>query len=131
MINFFHKLLHPHCPDCKLDEQESMIDPVIELLKEENARLVRQNNELLHELIHGSPQPNAPVERDDEVAKKDWKPIQKNHQPWRVKQQMLENADRERARVLAESKKVDETLKPVGLADLEDEIAEVKEKLNG
>jgi hypothetical protein len=61
--------------------------------------------------------------------RKEFKPIV-GRQSWRVRQQMLEQADKERATVLR-GLRDNPGLEPVKLADLDDEIEKVKEKIHG
>lgn len=42
LTRFFHDLFNPHCPQCKVDRQVEQINPVVENLKTELARVYEQ-----------------------------------------------------------------------------------------
>lgn len=82
-------------------ERESKICNSCEVLKLENARLVRQNNELLHQLLNPPVVGEVKVEKDTEL-----KPLHHTRfGSWRVKQQMLEENSRNEARLFQEKQK--------------------------
>lgn len=107
MINFFHKLLNPHCPHCMESERENRVCASCEVLKLENARLVRLNNELLHKLLN----PTTSIENEVEEPK-ELKPVYHTRfGSWRVKQQLLQDNDRKNAQILKERQKEIDALK--------------------
>jgi hypothetical protein len=113
-MNWFHKFLNPHCPDCKDDQ----INIAIETLRSELAA-ERYNNQLLI---------NALIPKTPEVVEtRREQPIEINNRnlPWRVKQQMLEAEDRAKAqtsRRIIEDKKAAEQAAAKSTDELEKEL---------
>ena len=75
----------------------------------------RERKELLHKLLNKD-EPKPPVFSEDEL-----KPVQSQFIPWRVRQQMLEAEDRQKARLLNDKAKE--------IADLEKEVG-ISEEVN-
>ena len=92
MINFFHKLLNPHCPHCREEKYEDRICQSCEVLKDEIARLRAENNKLLDSILN--PRSNEPAREVDLAG---LKPLRSSHVPWNTRRQMLEVADRDTA----------------------------------
>lgn len=99
MSNWFHRLLNPHCPECKDELRDSKVNDVAESLRMENARLTEMIDKLLDRLLE---KPVEPIQEVKEPTK-----IKPTHIPWRVRQQMLEEQDRATARLLKEAPKPD------------------------
>ena len=80
-----------------------------------NDRLERENHNLMHELLERS-KPAPPVQ--EPVRTEELKPIMPQHVPWRVKQQMLEAEDRQKAALLKNRvKEISELEKELGIPD--------------
>lgn len=60
LVRFFHDLFNPHCEQCKVDKQVDQINPVVENLKSELARLYDQL-----ENLQDSPNPVVEVLRSE------------------------------------------------------------------
>lgn len=121
MINFFHKLFNPHCVHCREQEQEQLVCPSCETLKEQLALANAEKKQLLDYVL--LPDPNtihhSPEKDDDEL-----KPIQPKVVPWRVRRQMLEDEDRKKA--LLEKEQKAEQAKAI--AELEKNLGVVAER---
>lgn len=104
MINWIHRLFHPHCELCKQEYFENQVCKSCEVYREQLMITNRTNKELLDHLF---PSDNESIEtRIPE-------PIIPKSIPWKVKQQMLEEEDRQLARVM----KSTESTKPNGKID--------------
>ncbi len=99
MINFFHKLLNPHCPDCRQDELEARICSSCETLRSELASVRHENQQLLKSLLEIT-SPIKPVVVTQEVNPQ---PLQ-SATSWRVRKQMLETEDRRNAEIIRQNK---------------------------
>lgn len=89
MINWFHRLLKPHCPECSIEK----ICLSCETLRDQLAR-VNEEKKLLLESILESVKPKV------EAVPPEIKIEKPSFIPWRVKKEMLEAEDREKARLL-------------------------------
>lgn len=122
MFNFFHRLFNPHCQHC--------IEEAIRLreeIKEDRTycasceTLTRQleianfeKKQLLDRLLE------KPAEQVENKV-----PVQISHPkniPWRVRQQELEAADRQRARLMKDAPKPQPIVDVVSTAELEKEV---------
>jgi hypothetical protein len=91
MVNWLHHLFNPHCPECQHDKECKSCD----VLQAQVDRLTRENERLLETLLDKQkPEPVA--------VQTDFKELKQRHIPWNVRRQMLENEDREKARILKE-----------------------------
>lgn len=99
MSNFFHRLFNPHCPECRDELRESKVSEVEEALKRENARMQEMIDRLFDRLLE---KPEVVVDE-----RKPASTVKPSHIPWRIRQQMLENEDREKARLLRDAPKPD------------------------
>lgn len=90
MFKWIHHLLNPHCSDCKLEQECKSCDT----LREEVHRLIRENDRLMDIVVDRN--------KVQEVKEPEFhEPIRlTNYKPWRVKQQELEAAERQRAEEL-------------------------------
>jgi uncharacterized Zn finger protein (UPF0148 family) len=105
--NWIHKLLNPHCPDCKEERDNSRVCPSCETLKMQLEISNNEKRQLLERILEKPALESKPELR--EVTR----PV---NVPWRVRQQMLEAEDREKARLMREAPK------PVSTEDLEKDL---------
>jgi len=132
IVKFFHDIRNPHCPHCA-DE----IDPLVEQLRTEVTSLRYERDRLLNYILDDPSATNAlnKVEEEPEV-------IQPKVVPWNVRRQMLEAEDREKARILKQTKKeqdeailelerktgiIENVVLQVGDADVQSESIEVND----
>ena len=96
--DFFHKLLHPHCEQCKISEEERLaraeelkICKTCEFLKMELAKERQRSGELLASILttQKANEAIAPVPN--------YEPIPSPYVPWHVRQRTLEEEDRKKA----------------------------------
>ena len=106
MSNWIHRLFNPHCPHCVSDR----VCQSCETLKMEMERLRIENTMLLSKILE-----EKVVETERKVAEP-MKEMPRNV-PWRVRQQMLEQEDRERAKLIKQAPKPDNSIE-----DLEKEL---------
>lgn len=106
-INWFHRFLHPHCPDCREEREDSKVCRSCETLKEQIESIRSENKRLLDRLLE-KPAPE-PEQKSVEITR----PI---NIPWNVRKQMLEAEDRERAKLLRNAPK------PIPTEDLEKDL---------
>lgn len=88
MIKWLHHLFNPHCAECRAEHECQNCNTLRQLLEVEK----REKKELLEKLFPIEQKPVEPTETH--------KPLRSIAIPWRVKQQMLEQEDANRARVL-------------------------------
>lgn len=90
-----------------------------ELLRIQLDESNRERRELLTRLLEKDrPEPTQPVKTEE------YRPIQSQFVPWRVRQQMLEAEDRKKAELLKRHKdEVDELEKELGVKDVKAEEA--------
>ncbi len=97
MLKWIHHLFNPHCPECKLDRQDEQFNPLVETLRSELASARHQNEQLIKQIIAlTSPIIAAPITESQQAPV----PLDAKTIPWRVKRQMLETEDRQKAEVL-------------------------------
>lgn len=89
MINFIHRFLNPHCPDC-IQASECKSCETLRFALEQ--AIYEKKLLLLDKLIH-------PV-NEPESVQQEIKSINRGTTPWRVRQQILESEDREKAKIL-------------------------------
>lgn len=92
MANFIHRFLNPHCAHCATEK----ICNACEVLQMELERLRRENERLLDILLV------KPV-KEEPIHTEDLKAVLPKNIPWRTRQQMLENEDREKAKLLKQN----------------------------
>lgn len=92
MFKFFHHLLNPHCPDCKEALEDARVCNSCEVLKLEIERLRIENARLLDRILE---KPREEVR----VIDTDLKPIMPKTIPWNTRKQMLEQQDRNTAKL--------------------------------
>lgn len=122
MLKFIHHLLDPHCQQCREEREASKVCASCETLKDQIDFLNSERDRLLDTVIKlSTPKPAEPVQATNMA---DLKPITSGTIPWRVRQQMLEAEDREKARILRDKQKEIARLKPQAenINDLEKEL---------
>ena len=100
MFHWIHKLLHPHCPDCKRDEEDKSICQSCEVYKVQLAIANQEKERLLQALLDD----HKPAEVE---PKKPFKSVN-TAIPWAARRQMLEQEDRRAAQLLAAQQTTDE-----------------------
>ncbi len=104
MANWFHKFLNPHCPHCEREAINEMICPSCDVLTEEVARLRLENERLLDKLLK-EPESERTTPVDSSTLLKPRGPV-----PWKVRQQILEEEDRAKARAMRSAAQSDTTV---------------------
>jgi len=105
IVKFFHELFHPHCIECVQEEEHKQVCESCETLKMQLSLANQREKELLSLLVQKNQPQSEPVTSNVEL-----KPIMPRTVPWRVKREMLEEEDRNKARVLAQQKKLEDEL---------------------
>lgn len=83
-MNWFHKLLNPHCEHCL----EERINPEVEYLKAELSRLQDKYDRLVERLVNP-----IPVKSEtDTVSDNNLEPLRSGYKPWSQKRAELERA---------------------------------------
>jgi len=108
MSTWFHKLLNPHCPDCKEERENSKVCASCETLKIQLESVNHEKNKLLDRLLT-PPIVETVVQPVREITA----PV---NIPWNVRRQMLEREDREKAKLLQNAPV------PISTEDLEKEL---------
>ena len=119
MIKWFHHLLNPHCEHCADELRESRVCNSCEVLKMEVARLQIENSRLLGRLLE-KPEPVA-----DRLIAPDLDPalLPRPTLSWRTRQQMLEQADRDKAKAINTVKQaVGQNSRALSVSELEKEL---------
>lgn len=107
MINFFHKLFNPHCPDCVEDKRCQNCDTLRSLLESERFN----NKQLLNAIL----EQHKPLEQ--EIRNETPMEIPNKALPWRIRQQMLEAEDRAKNKLIKERQSIEELEKELGVTD--------------
>lgn len=119
LVERIHRLLNPHCPDCREKDTESEICKSCEILKSQLDIANHEKKQLLEALLES----HKPA-RDESIKPDiDYKALQKSSMPWAVRKQMLEAESREAARLMAntrisdtpEDKTIEELEKQLGI----------------
>jgi hypothetical protein len=108
MLKWIHHLLNPHCKECRDELREAKECSNCETLRGLLEAERRNNSQLLEKII--APKVIEKIERISSDEKLE--PIGNKYVPWRVRQQMLEQEDAQRAKVLKEHNFPDTTGKP-------------------
>jgi len=104
IVKFFHELRYPHCIECVQEEEHKQVCESCETLKMQLSLSNQREKELLSLLVQkNQPQPEP-------IQATDMKPISPRTVPWRVRREMLEEEDRNKARVLAEQARLEKEL---------------------
>src|SRR6266850_2663934 len=93
MSNFIHRWLNPHCSECITEKHDNSICHSCEVLQMELERLRQENNRLL-EYILQKPEPEQRINTEE------LKMVMPKSLPWKARKQMLENEDREKAKLI-------------------------------
>jgi hypothetical protein len=102
---WFHKLFHVHCSECKLDNECENCNTLRMLLEQERA----VNKRLIDTLL-AKPEIETIGKEEEEI-----KPVQISHIPWRVKKQILEKEDFDRAVDTRRKREIEELEKKMGI----------------
>ena len=109
--DFFHKLLHPHCEQCKISEEERFARAeelksckTCEFLKMELAKERQRSGELLASIL------TAQKANETISAPVNYEPIPSPYVPWHIRQRKLEDEDRKKALDLKGQVKQTETV---------------------
>lgn len=117
MWMWLHHILEPHCPECKEEREENKVCQSCEVLKHQLEVANYTQRELIRTLAEiNKPEPSV---QPPEISPEQLRPKMLN---WRVKQQMLQEEDRAKARVIAENKKRQEEAKSNSIEQLESEL---------
>ena len=87
-----------HCPECAHELECKNCEVLRELLVEERF----EKKQLLNRIIELTT--NKPVEEREKAAAVEFKPIGSKHVSWKIKQALLEDEDRAKARLMQELK---------------------------
>lgn len=115
MINFFHRLFNPHCPEC----QEENSCKSCETLRMQLDTVNRINKELIDHLFPMKPE-------SDELGSVP-EMIKPKLIPWKVKQQMLESEDRRKAILMRQAESNNKIPDKKEIEELEKEIGIIGE----
>lgn len=130
---FWHHLIDPHCADCKLEAFDKQVCLSCETLKEQLAAERTNSRNLLNAIISLS----DPKQEVVTASTTNFEPIRSSFTPMRVRREMMETADKEKAKIIAEQKKNEEEAKKyakVSTEQLEKEVGifeEIKEDAVG
>jgi hypothetical protein len=123
-IDFFHRLLHPHCELCALKDRENLertedalICKSCEFLKLELAKERLRSQQLLDSIL-------AAQSRSEELARVPSGELPEVIAPyklWRVKQREMEAASRKRAAEMSRVKTTEELEKELNVGKVEKE----------
>jgi len=100
MINWLHRLLNPHCEHCADEKREAKVCGTCEVLQLQVEKLQYTNDQLMSRILNPSNLETRPVVNEVNEAK-----LPTSHIPWRVRQQLLEKEDREKARLMRDAAK--------------------------
>jgi hypothetical protein len=107
-IKWIHHILKPHCPDCA-EERECKS---CEVLKQQLEAANHDKERLLNMILDKNTPREEPAFTDGP------QPVRPKHIPMSVRRQMLEQEDRQRARISEEKKKEIEDLeKELGVSE--------------
>ena len=117
MIKIIHHLLNPHCPDCRDEILESKICESCNTLRLENAQLRKHNDQLIQSLLNQlKPKEEVQVNQTTKLPR----PVGGGLN-WRARRQMLEQEDRQAAKILRE-KRIEMAVPVVSIEKLEEEL---------
>jgi len=99
MLNWIHKLLNPHCEQCREDREDASICKACEVLRTQLEAANSEKRQLLSMLL-----PKQKEEAVDNTIKPE--PIRTGqHVSFNIRRQMLEAEDRHKAALLIKSQK--------------------------
>jgi hypothetical protein len=97
MVKWIHRLLEPHCPDCKEEREENKICQSCETLRVQLEIANYEKKQLMDALL----KPRQPEEPTRLIVPPEQ--LAPRNIPWRVRQQMLEAEDRKQAQLNREA----------------------------
>lgn len=97
MLKWLHHLLNPHCEHCAQERRERKVCDSCETLRQELAYERHEKEILLSRLLE---KPESPKEESKPVMN-----TRPTAVPWRVRQQMLEQEDRAKAKLMRDAQK--------------------------
>lgn len=125
MIKFFHRLLHPHCPDCMRDREEAHVCQSCETLKEQLNISNFEKKQMLNTILSFT----KPIA--EEVApEREIEPIRPKTVPWNIRRNMLEDEDRKKAALLKQAAETDRLAKEEAVARVDEKTEELERELN-
>ena len=92
MIKFFHRLFNPHCSFCHSDDTYKNTCKSCEVLQHQLEVVNFEKKQLLDSILV---KPVEPIQIEPDLEK-----VKSKFIPWKVRQQMLEEEDRVKARIL-------------------------------
>lgn len=111
MINWIHKLFHPHCVQCKAEQlaqneldQEARVCQSCEVLKEQ-LNIANYEKDILLKSILNKNESNSSINQDESPE-----PIRRGAIPWRARRQMLEDEDRKKSELIKKSRETLESI---------------------
>lgn len=111
MSNWFHRFFYPHCVHCANEN----ICESCETLREQLARANEEKKQLLETILESvKPKVEVPVQTEVKLE-------QPRQMPWRVKREMLEAEDRQKA-MLLKKKENELSIDKTELKELEKEM---------
>jgi len=117
MISWLHKLLNPHCPHCKADEEDNRVCQSCETLKMQLAIVNAEKQRMLEALLD-KPKPN--IEPQKVEIPQEVKP---RMMTWNMRRQMLEAEDKKTAEIMRKIEEDRAKLKPAKTSnELEKEL---------
>lgn len=111
-MKWLHRLFNPHCPECRDEDRNEIIDVLQQQLNQanyNNERLIKYILEPKGEFTQAS----SPSSIEDEPE-----PVRPKIVPWHIRKKMLEEQDREKAKILRQT--AEDQAKAI--ADLEKEL---------
>jgi len=118
MINWLHKLLNPHCPQCKEDSEDNKVCQSCETLKMQLAIANAEKKQMLEALLE-KPKDIIEVQK----PKTDDKEPLPRAMSWNVRRQLMEAEDRKSAELMRKQREESEKLRqPKSIKDLEKEL---------
>lgn len=109
MSNWIHRLLKPHCQECRDEKRDSHICKSCETLQAQLELANFEKRQLLDRIL---------AKPEVEVAKPPIEMTRPLNIPWGVRRQMLEAEDREKARLMRQAPKPE----PIPTEDLEKDL---------
>lgn len=97
IVSLIHRLLNPHCPDCRDKEEYNKICNSCETLKNQLEIVNYEKRQMLDSILNN----NKPVISEKPAV--NYEELKPMSVPWAVRKQMLEADDRERARLMKQA----------------------------
>lgn len=114
-MNWLHRLFNPHCGHCEDLRRDLNVCKSCEILNRQLEIISLERKQLLNSILNRNNESNSPTIQDEPEI------VAPKIISWKVKQQMLEAEDRQRAVLMkqAVSKSVEELEKELGLTDVD------------